>query len=121
MLALVQTICNEPRELRRHRTDLGGTNPAQDGMGRHQTDQTARAHRTHNPEVAGSNPARATSETEGRRPEDGSGLRGAALIFAQLFAQVPVQKARPRRKGRRQVMALTGRIRAEIYPTWERP
>ena len=31
------------------------------------TDQNARGHRTHNPEVVGSNPTRATSEAAGRR------------------------------------------------------
>jgi len=59
-------FANEPRGRRRHRTDFGGTKPGQDGTERHQTDQTARGHRTHNPEVAGSNPARATSKTAGQ-------------------------------------------------------
>jgi hypothetical protein len=43
LLALVQTICKRT-------TDIGGTKPEQDGIEWHQTDQTARAHRTHNPE-----------------------------------------------------------------------
>jgi hypothetical protein len=42
--------------------------------------------RTHNPEVAGSNPARATREVAGQRPEGGSGTPGAAPFCGQFVA-----------------------------------
>jgi hypothetical protein len=81
-------FANEPRGARRYRTELGGTKPEQDGTKRVQTEQTARAHRTHNPEVAGSNPTHEQSKTAGRRPERRLLKRGSRLIFAQTFARV---------------------------------
>src|SRR5918992_2522963 len=49
--SLVQTIC---KRTTRSSAAQGGTKPGQHGTRRHQTEQAARGHRSHNPEVAGS-------------------------------------------------------------------
>ena len=82
-------------------TAFGGTKPGQDCTERHQTDQTARGHRTHNPEVAGSNPARATSRLvqtcpgRGAPPQRGP-LSGAPvpLLASDAIARVETRTAK---------------------------
>jgi hypothetical protein len=97
---LVQTICRRTTRTWRHSTTSAARSLDRKARNDTRRHETARGRRVHDPEVAGSNPARVTRETKGQRPDWRVRHPGTRRTSCPTFVQVrPKLSPHPPRRG----------------------